>query len=69
MTIQPIRKLAGEHRLTVYGAAYLELARRHALLLATLGLLLAALALLLATLAADLAAAAQAMRLPLLRLD
>ncbi len=62
MTIQPIRKLAGEHRLTIYDAAYLELAQRHALLLA-------ALALLLATLAADLAAAALAMRLPLLRLD
>ncbi len=50
-----LRRLAREHRLTVYDAAYLELAQRHGLLLATLDV--------------ELAAAAQALRIPLLQLD
>ena len=55
LMIEPIRKLASAHRLTVYDAAYLELAQRHGLLLATLD--------------AELAAAALSLNLPLLQPD
>ena len=53
--IDSIRDLAAAQRLTVYDAAYLELARRLAAPLATLD--------------AAMAAAAQALRIPLLQLD